>query len=449
LTRQEFSLAKDFWLEFLKGFENPTRLDLFPPRSQTSEDSSGRGVNDCLLSREDTESLRAFATRHDVALGTLIQVSWSVLLARYSGQDDVLFGATRACRHSSIDGAESVVGLLMNTVPMRVRLPPDLLVLECLKRVRADWVAVRAYEHTSLGDIQAWSGFGPKRPLFENILVIEDHALGEDLQSRGGDWQRREFQLFERSDYPVAGAPTPDHASSCAWLTDTKPWTTTRRRECSAIGGAALMGVMTHAERRVADLPLLTDAEQALMHIGGNNPQRQLSAPSCLHELFEAQVTKTPAAAALRLEAETVTYDDLNARANRLARHLQDIGVGPESLVAICMVTLTRADRRHSGSLEERRRLPPHRPRLPKGTRSSRCSRTRAPRWYSPRASTCTLSHLEGLTAISVDTYDGEIARHSADNLRASASPDNLAYAMYTSGSTGAPKLVGVEHRAP
>ena len=93
---------------------------------------------------------------------------------------------------------------------------------------------------------------------------------------------------------------------------------------------AVLIGVMTRGERRVVDLPLLTDAERALMHVGWNNTRRQLSAPSCLHELFDAQAARTPAAAALRLEEETVAYDDLNVRANRLARYLQDIGVGPE-----------------------------------------------------------------------------------------------------------------------
>lgn len=447
LTRQEFSLAKDFWLEFLKGFENPTRLDVRPPCSRIHEDPSGRGLNDCLLSREDTEALRAFAARQGVTVGTLIQVSWSVLLSRYSGQDDVLFGATRACRHSSIDGAESVVGLLINTVPMRVQLRPDLPVLQCLKNVRADWVAMRPYEHTPLSDIQAWSGFGPERPLVENILVIENHALGETLQSFGGDGQRREFELFERGDDPLVGLA---YAGSRLLLRLAYGHQTLDDDTAARMLGhwrAVLMGLMTHAQRRVVDLPILTSAERALMDVGWNNTHRQLSVPACLHELFEAQVTRTPAAAALRLEEETVAYDDLNARANRLARYLQDLGVEPETLVAICMARSPDLIAAILAVLKSGGAYVPIDPDYPREQIASMLEDSHA----SVVLTVSKYLHLvpsQGFSAVSVDTHASEIAFRGAENLPASASSENLAYAMYTSGSTGPPKLVGVEHRS-
>jgi amino acid adenylation domain-containing protein len=446
LTRQEFARARDFWLEFLKGFENPTRLDLARPRSRAGEDSSGRGRNDCLLSRDDTEALRAFAARHDVTLGTLIQVSWSVLLSRYSGQDDVLFGATRACRHSSINGAESTVGLLINTVPMRVRLAPDLPVVQCLKNVRADWVAMRAYEHTPLRDIHAWSNFGVERPLFENLLVIEDHP-GEKLQSLGGDWQRREFQLFERGEYPLIGRA---YTGSRLFLRVAYGHTTLDDDAAARMLGhwrAVLMGLMTHVDRRIVDLPLLTDVERALTHVRWNGTQRQLSAPSCLHQLFEAQVARTPAAVALRLEAETVAYDDLNARANRLASYLQPLGVGPETLVAICVA---RSPALIAAVLAVLKSGGAYLPIDPDYPREQICSMLEGSH-VSVVLTESKYLHLvssEGVTVVSVDSCAREIARCSADNLRASASPDSLAYAIYTSGSSGSPKLVGVEHRS-
>jgi non-ribosomal peptide synthetase component F len=179
----------------------------------------------------------------------------------------------------------------------------------------------------------------PERPSRrEHSLSIEDHTLGETLQSLG----RR-----------LAAQGVPGYSSEATTLSSGLAYAGSRLLLRLAYGHqtldddaasrmlghwrAVLMGVMTHAHGRVVDLPMLTDAERALMHVGGNNTQRQHCVPSCLHELFEAQVMRTPAAAALRLEEETVAYDDLNARANRLARYLQDIGVGPESLVAICM----------------------------------------------------------------------------------------------------------------
>jgi len=447
LTRQEFPLAKDFWLEFLKGFENPTRLDVSAPRSPAGADSPGRGHHDCVLSGEDTDTLRAFAVRHDVTLGTLIQVSWAVLLSRYSGQDDVLFGATRACRHASIDGVESTVGLLINTVPMRVRLPPDLPVLQCLKNVRADWVAMRAYEHTSLRDVQTWNGFGPERPLFENILAIEDHIPGEKLRSLGDDWQRREFELFERSDYPLIGRA---YAGSRLVLRVAYGHRTLGDDAAARMLGhwrVVLMGLTTHADRRVVDLPLLTDAERTLMHVHWNNTQRQLPAPWCLHQLFEAQAARTPGAAALRLEAGTVAYEELNARANRLARHLQAIGVGPETLVAICMARSPALIAAILAVLKSGGAYLPIDPDYPAEQICSLLEDSHA----SVMLTESKYLHLvppQGITAVSIDSCDSEVARHSTDNLHTAVAPDNLAYAMYTSGSTGAPKLVGVEHRS-
>jgi len=445
LTRQEFPLAKDFWLGFLEGFEHPTRLDLSPRGAQARDDAS-RGHSDCVLSREDTGILRAFAARHDVTLGTLIQVAWAVLLSRYSGQDDVLFGATRACRRSSIEGAESVVGLLINTVPMRVRLPPDLRVVQCLKDVRADWVAMRGHEHTPLRDIQAWSGFGPERPVFENLLAIEDHSPAEKMQSLGGDWQRREFELFERSDYPLIGRA---YAGTRLSLRIAYAHKTLDDESAARMLGhwrVILMGLVTHAEGPVVDLPLLTGAELELMHDRWNGTQRQLSTPSCLHQLFEAQVAKTPAAAALRLETETVAYADLNARANRLARYLQDIGVGPESVVAICMGRSPDLIAAILAVLKSGGAFLPIDPDYPKEQIFSMLEDSHA----SVVVTESKYLHLipsRGLSAVSVDSCASDIARYSAENLRASASPDNLAYAMYTSGSTGPPKLIGVEHR--
>ena len=335
----------------------------------------------------------------------------------------------------------------MNTVPMRVQLPPDLTVLQCLKNVRADWVNMRAHEHTPLRDIQAWSGFGPEKPLFETILAIEDHTFGETLKSLGGDWQHREFRVFERSDYPLAAAPTRARASLCASLMDTEVSTTTRRRECSSIGAVVLMGLVTHAQRRVVDLPLLTEAEQALMHGRWNDTQKQLFAPSCLHELFEAQVARTPAAAALRLEEGIVAYDDLNARANRLARYLQSIGVGAETLVAICMARSPALIAAILAVMKSGGAYLPVDPDYPREQIALMLKDSHA----SVVLTQSEFRHLlpsQGLAAVSVDTCAGEIACLSADNLPASASSDNLAYAIYTSGSTGSPKLVGVEHRS-
>ncbi len=276
---------------------------------------------------------------------------------------------------------------------------------------------MRAHEHTPLRDIQAWSGFGPEKPLFENILAIEDHSPAEKLQSLGGDWERREFELFERSDYPLIGRA---YAGSRLSLRVAYAYGTLDDDAAARMLGhwrAILMGLVTHADKRVVDLPLLTDAEQALMHVRWNDTQRQLTAPSCLHQLFEAQAARTPAAVALRLEAEIIAYDELNARANRLAHYLQSIGAGPETLVAICMGRSPALIAAILAVLKSGGAYLPIDPDYPGEQISSMLEDSHAS-VVTHRKQVPAPCPSQGLTAVSVDSCAGEIARCSADNLR-------------------------------
>ncbi|MHC4712022.1 MAG: amino acid adenylation domain-containing protein [Planctomycetota bacterium] len=446
LSRRGFGSAKGFWLETLKGFEAPTQPDMASARAEKASVGDDHGLKDALLTRGDTESLRSFAAGHGVTLGTLVQASWAALLARYSGREDVVFGATRACRHSSVEGAESIIGLLINTVPMRVQLPPDMPVLDWMKTVRSDWVAMRFYEHTPLREIQAWTEFGPARPLFESILVIENYGLNEALRAQGGNWERREFHLLERGNYPLVGLAYGGSRLLLRLGHDRGRFDDEAAARMLEHWQTALLGLATHSEKRVVDLPLLTDAERRMILVDWNRTERRHPRPLCLHQLVEEQAAKTPGKPAVLYEDEVLTYGQLNTAANRLAHHLQSLGVGPEVLVAVCLdrkpalITAVLAVLKAGGAYL------PLEPDYPEERVSSMLADAGASVLVTEERFLDRLPS-RGLKTIRVDGRPETFENESDENPRSTVTPENLAYAMYTSGSTGRPKLIGVEHR--
>jgi NRPS condensation-like uncharacterized protein len=155
LQLQDFSKAQNFWRDFLRGFSAPTPLvaDKAPltkinPPGVESANARAFAQQEIHLPAATTSQLQSLAKEHQLTLNTLVQGAWALLLSRYSGETDVIFGATKSCRRSTIAGAESMVGLFINTLPVRVSVPADDALLPRLKKLRAQWVALRDWEHT-------------------------------------------------------------------------------------------------------------------------------------------------------------------------------------------------------------------------------------------------------------------------------------------------------------
>ena len=143
-----------------------------------------------------------------MSVNTIVQGAWALLLSRYSGEEDIVFGATRAGRHSTVAGAETMVGLFINTLPFRALVIPDMPVADWLKGLRRQQVALRAVEQTPLARVRQWAGVPGNVPLFDSLLVFEDYELQAVLRVRGGAWTRREFRTHEQTGFPLTVAAT-------------------------------------------------------------------------------------------------------------------------------------------------------------------------------------------------------------------------------------------------
>ncbi len=445
LEKRDEEASKPFWRHFLQGFATPTPLPVSTHKSPG--DGGDRAIHDVLLSEEETSALVAFAAAHDLTLGSLVEAAWAALLRRYGGGDDVVFGVTRACRHTPVRGIGSMIGLLINTVPMRVRVDPDRPVLEWLREVRAARVAIRPHEHSALKLIQGWSEIERGSSLFESMLIIEHRSHGDVAINPAACGARREVELLERGNELLVGLAYGRQRLHLKMSAD-------RARIDDALVGrmlrhwrTLLLGLPRHATRRVADLPLLDDGERSALLRTATGRVDAEATVACLHQLFETQAARAPDRVALYIEGETLSYGELDARANQLAHQLQSMGVGPEVRVAICLGRGTPLLVAVLAILKAGGGYVPLNPDDPPARRGSMLAESGASILIGRRSS------WEGLTGPEVLQIDLEadaamIAAQSRAAPRCLAAPHNLAYAIYTSGSTGRPKLVGVEHRS-
>src|SRR5919197_122337 len=336
LKRQDLSQAEMFWREMLKGFEAPTPLVVDHSINNLREDEETYGEQEARLSPQATARLQALARQYQLTLNTLVQGAWAMLLSRYAGEETVVFGATVAGRPASLNGVESMVGLFINTLPVRVRVPPRSSLISWLKELQRQQVELRQYEYSPLVQIQGW--IAPQRgtPLFESILVFENYPLDASLLEENNGLQIADVRSEERTNYPLTVAAVPNSSLLLQIAYDRRRFADASITRMLGHLQTLLLGVAENPERCLADLPLLTEAERHQLLVEWNDTQADYPQGLCLHELFEEQVRRHPEAIAVVFEDQRLTYDELNRRANQLAHHLCRLGVGPEVRVGLC-----------------------------------------------------------------------------------------------------------------
>ena len=446
LGSRDAARAKSFWRSYLDGFPAPTPLVVDHAPADTTREADTKRLR-IHLSQSESDRLRTFARQNQLTLSTLFQGAWARLLSSYSRETDVVYGATVAGRPANFAGVESMVGLFINTLPVRVRLRPQMPVVAWLKQIQAEQVIAREYEHSPLVEIQALSATPRGLPLFESLLVFENYpldvrAFGSDAGLNAGDvW------WFDQTNYPLTVVVTPGSELSLEVFYDAHRFTEDVMRRMLGHLQTILATFTAAPARSFALIPLVTAEEQHVLLSQWNNTRNERSLlGGCVHYLFEEQAKKTPDRIALVSGAEQLTYAELNARANRLSRYLLRNGVETESRVCICLEPGIDMIVAVLAVLKAGAAYVPLDPAYPDSRLAFMLVDCGARVLLTESRLLVDRLTPGAVRALCLDRERDEILRESPDDPAMSVSGDNLIYVIYTSGSTGRPKGAGVMH---
>ncbi len=445
LKKQDLSKAEAFWRQTLKGFTAPTPLVVgWDPKSMLDQSESYAEL-ERWLSAETTAKLQTLARQHQLTLSTLVQGAWGLLLSRYGGEQDVLFGATVSGRPPDLAGSESMIGLFINTLPVRMRVKPEATVAAWLKELQAQLVEMRQYEYSPLVEIQGWSEVPRGLSLFESLLVFENYPVATVLREQEGSLRVENIRSAEYTNYPLTVVAGAAQELMLKIIYDCRRFDAETIRRMLGHLGKLLEGIAVDPERQVSTLPLLTEAERQQLLVAWNATDMGYPKDRCAHELFEAQVKQIPDAMAVTFESETLTYQELNRRANQLAHYLQRLGVGPEVLVGICMERSLELVVGALGVLKAGGAYVPMDTSYPKERLAFMLEDTRSPVLLTQARLVERLPACQA-RLVCLDADWGAIAQEPDENPVSGSGLGNLAYVIYTSGSTGKPKGVQIEH---
>ena len=449
LQSQPLGAAERFWREKLRGFSSPTQLALNRPVSGSQAVTGRQSQQEIRLSVEETAKLSAAARRHQLTLNTMVQGAWAIMLSRYSGEGEVVFGATVAGRPAELHGVEQMVGLFINTLPMRVRINEGERVSEWLRGLQAEAVEMRQYEYSPLVEIAGWSEVPRGTQLFESILVFDnypfDRSMAAQVRQRTG-LEVRDLSVLEQTNSPLTITISPG-AELGLKLSYEKEWfdeeTISRMLDHFQ---QLLRAIAADPQQRVCDLSLLTDSERQQLLIEFNDTAAEFPQDVCLHQLIEQQVARTPEQVAVVFEGEEVSYREFNERANQLAHHLRSLGVTAESRVGILLERSVEMVVALLGVLKAGGAYVPLDPEYPAERLRFMLEDAQVAVLITQPQLAATLPS-SSTQLLLLEEAAERLGEYESSNPELLTAAEHLAYIIYTSGSTGQPKGAMNTHR--
>ncbi len=426
-----------YWKQQLGGDLPVLQLPSDRPRPirQTFQGKSNLFV----LSQRLSTAIASLASSEGATLYMTLLAAFKVLLYRYTGQEDILVGSPVANRNRT--ETEGLIGVFVNTVVMRTLLDGNLSFRELLGRVRE--VVLGADAHQDLPFEKLVEELQPDRntshsPLFQVMFVLQNAPVeslvfsGLTLEPIILDKGTAEYDLTLDISETREGI-------HCRVEYNTDLFDDTTIFRMMGHFQTLLEGIVMDCEQRISQLPLLTQMERYQLLGEWNDTQAEYPRNLCIHQLFEAQVEKTPDAVAVVFDNEQLTYRELNQRANQLARYLQQLGVQPDVLVGICVERSLEMVVGLLGILKAGGAYVPLDPAYPKERLAFMLEDAQVPVLLTQQRLVEMLPPYQA-KVICLDKDWDAIAVHHQSNPSSEVTTDNLVYVIYTSGSTGTPK---------
>ncbi|SDI12815.1 non-ribosomal peptide synthase domain TIGR01720/amino acid adenylation domain-containing protein [Actinokineospora alba] len=403
--------GEEHWRPVLAEVTAPTPLPFDRPRSSVAQPTTSART-DVALSVQETTALYDFAKAQGLTPGTVVQGAWALLLAQYSGQRQVCFGATVSGRPADLRDVESIIGMFVNTLPVVATVDGAAAVADWLRELQRGQAGARAAQHTPLTKLHGWSQVPGGVDLFDSAVIFENYPMGGPPV--------RELAAVESTTFPLSVTVYPTERLSLLVGYEPGLFDADTAQALAEHLVHLLRELTADPDRPVSAVPALSTPEQV---DGWNRTDVDVPATT-LTALLSDQAAKTPDGEALVFEDVRWTYAELHARADRLANWLRDQGAGPERVVAVALPRSAELIVALLAVLKSGAAYLPIDPNLP---------RQRIDFMVADAGAVLLLDSTD---------LPGTDQPATAPEL----DPANGAYVIYTSGSTGKPKGVVVPH---
>ncbi|MCG7317691.1 non-ribosomal peptide synthetase [Brevibacillus laterosporus] len=442
LEKQDQEASLQYWTKYMKDYEHQAvlqkdgatneKMEFLPKQYHFSFD------------RTLTQQLQQIAQNNQVTLPIIFQTIWGLALQKYNSSNDVIFGSVVSGRPSELLGIERMVGLFINTLPLRIHTKTDQSFSEVVKAVHQGTLSSQQYEHVPLYEIQNHSEL--KQDLFDHIVVIENYPLVEELK-KNSVMQKVGFsvlsvEMFEPTNYDLTIMVQPREEIHVRLDYNAAVFTTALMKRIEGHLKQIAVCVANNPNAALKDITMLTQEEYHHVVVELNDTKTEYP-DKTIHELFVEQVEKTPDHIAVVLENKHLTYRQLDAKSNQLARFLRNKGIGPDRLVGLMMDRSIEMIIGILGILKSGGAFVPIDPAYPAERISYMLENSDVQILLTQQH----LMHKNPSPIEIVDIQDSSIMLESMDHVANQNTSNDLFYIIYTSGTTGKPKGVMLEHK--
>jgi len=448
LASRDRSAAEAAWKESLAGLEEGTRIS--PLASLGDPKIPERIIVD--LDEEITRQLTEQARARNLTVNTIVQGAWAVLLSRHTGREDVVFGSTVSGRSPEIAGVESMIGLLINTVPTRVRLRAADSFSNLVSRLNQEQSRLLAHQYLGLVEIQRLTRL---HELFDTLVVFENFPRGTEDKSRtkelaaqpSGGVRFTVVDLNDAAHYPLTVVVAPGRRLSMYFTYHPDHFDAHFVELLGRRFMRLLTAYATAPDQPVNSIDLLDARERRQIVEEFNQTHTEYPRNKTMMELFAEQVQRRGEELAVVCGEEKISYADLDRRSNQLGHYLRNLGVGPEKLVGISVERSIHMVLAMVGILKAGGAYVPIDPAYPPDRLRFMAEDSDIGVWLTQGHLAHRIPQLKA-HVVCLDRDWDEIAQQSDESFRTQVFPENLAYVVYTSGSTGQPKAAAVSHRS-
>ncbi len=441
LKNQDEYKQKKFWETYLAGFESPVKL----PYSKFGISAKGYEKERRILPDKISKKIHSFSKENNITLNTLIQAAWALVLSKYNSENDLLYGVTVSGRSADLEGIQSIVGLFINTIPIRIKIDNHKNIIDWLNETQLSFSELLQYEYTPLVNIHKWSNIPGTEEMFKSILVVENYPIDESIKKTESELKIENLRTIEKTNYPLTlvASPAKSIAFDLAYQTEYfEKETILRLLEQLE---RAIKYFVNNSDNSLNRISILSDTEKRYID-KWNSTEKPLPKINKIHKWFEVIANSHPNNAALEFKDSCITYSELNEKANRLGNYLIEQGINIEDIVGICIDKSFEMVIASLAVLKAGAAFVPLDPSYPK-ERLNYITKDAKVKLLITTEDNDKIFEDKNLRIINIENEQNTIESYSNNNPAKDISSYNLAYVIYTSGSTGKPKGVMLQHK--